>query len=108
MVREVWHPRSMNEPHKLSEREGHRTSLTSKTYRVRVDPAGRVVIPSKLRAGLDIQSGEELLIRVEDGGIRLETFSRAIDLARDLLSRPGALSQNQPGSAPGEQEGSGE
>ena len=88
----------MNKSHNLPEREGHRTSLASKTYRVRVDPAGRVVIPSKLRAGLDIQSGEELLIRAEDGGIRLETFSRAIDFARGLLSLPDALPPNQPGS----------
>jgi AbrB family looped-hinge helix DNA binding protein len=98
----------MNKYHNPSELEVHRISLASKTYRVRVDPAGRVVIPSKLRAGLEIQSGEELLIRAEDGGIRLETFSRAIDFARDLLSRSDALPQNQPGSDPGPEEIAGE
>lgn len=98
----------MQKPHNPAERKAQRTNLGCKTYRVRIDPAGRVVIPSKLRAGLEIQGGEELLIRAENGGIRLESFSRAIDFARDLLSRPDAASQNPTVSAPGQHENSGE
>jgi AbrB family looped-hinge helix DNA binding protein len=59
----------------------------TRTYRVRIDPAGRVVIPAELRTGLNVMDGEVLLVREDDGGIRIETFPRALRHARELLAR---------------------
>ncbi len=58
---------------------------SNKTHRVRVDTAGRIVLPSTLRMGLGINSGDELLIREELGGIRLETFAQALGAAQDFF-----------------------
>lgn len=46
--------------------------------RVRVDTAGRVVIPSSLRSLLQIAPGDELLVSTDGSGIRLRTFAHVI------------------------------
>ena len=72
----------------------------SKTYRIRLDPAGRVVIPSEVRNGLAVRSGDELLLREDDGGIRLETFSRALGHAQEFFARFVTPDRTREGSTP--------
>jgi AbrB family looped-hinge helix DNA binding protein len=44
---------------------------------VKVDSAGRVVIPAVLRDKLGIAPGQELILKEEVGGLRLQTFEQA-------------------------------
>jgi AbrB family looped-hinge helix DNA binding protein len=47
---------------------------------VKVDPAGRMVVPKEMRAALGIPDGGELRLRVEDGELR--GLGRLMALAR--------------------------
>lgn len=69
-----------------------------RTYRVRVDPAGRIVLPSELRAELAIGSGDELLLRQECGGIRLESFARALREAQEYFATAATSAMEADGS----------
>jgi AbrB family looped-hinge helix DNA binding protein len=46
--------------------------------RVRVDSAGRIVIPAEIRQHLGIESGQELIVCEDDQGIHLKTFVQAV------------------------------
>lgn len=54
---------------------------------------GRIVIPAEYRQALGLHVGDELIIRLEDGSLRLFTPEQAIKYAQDLL-RP-YLPQNR-------------
>ena len=54
--------------------------------RVRIDPAGRVVVPAGFRKALGIRSGQELLLSLDDGVLRLQTIDAALDRVR-LIAR---------------------
>jgi AbrB family looped-hinge helix DNA binding protein len=54
---------------------------TNERLKVRVGAQGRIVIPAALRAELDIDPGQELVARVEDGRLVLE---RREDVVRRL------------------------
>ncbi len=55
--------------------------------RVRVGPGGRIVIPAACRQALDISIGDELILRLDDGGLRLLTAKQAIEQAQALVRR---------------------
>lgn len=46
--------------------------------RVRVDSAGRVVIPGEVRRHLGIEPGQDLILCEDGSGIRLQTFEQAV------------------------------
>jgi AbrB family looped-hinge helix DNA binding protein len=46
--------------------------------RVRVDSAGRVVIPADVRQHLGIAPGQELICSEDAQGIRLQTFEQSV------------------------------
>jgi len=54
--------------------------------RVRIDPAGRVVVPAGFRKALGIRGGQELLLSMDDGVLRLRTIDAALDRVR-LIAR---------------------
>jgi AbrB family looped-hinge helix DNA binding protein len=56
------------------------------TSRVRVDTAGRVVVPSELRQRLGITPGCDLILSADDQGIHLQTFTQAIHAAQQALA----------------------
>ncbi len=64
------------------------------TIRLRVNEGGRVVIPATFRKSLGIQTGDEVLLRVEDDELRISTLRGRLKRAQELVARsikPGAL-----------------
>jgi len=62
--------------------------------RMRVNESGRVVIPSSFRKALGIRPGDEVVIRVEEGELRISTLEYRVRQAQQMVSRylkPGEL-----------------
>ena len=55
-------------------------------FRVRVDSAGRVVIPAEVREHLKIQPGQDLTLCEDAQGIRLQTFEQAVNAAQEAFA----------------------
>lgn len=53
--------------------------------RARLSANGRVAIPAAVRKALDLRPGDELLMRVEDGELRLSTRRQALARTRRML-----------------------
>ncbi len=50
--------------------------------RVRIDPAGRVVVPAGFRKALGLRGGQELLVSLDDGVLRFQTIDKALERLR--------------------------
>lgn len=63
--------------------------------RVRIDAAGRVVIPVKMRRALDIHDRQDLTVSLESDGITLRTLAqtraRVRAIARAYRKDPGSV-----------------
>lgn len=55
--------------------------------RMRINENGRVVIPASFRKALGINAGDEIVLRIEDGELRITTLKQRIERARRLLRR---------------------
>jgi AbrB family looped-hinge helix DNA binding protein len=55
--------------------------------RSRLDRGGRVVIPAEYRRALGLRAGEEVILRLEDGEVRLLTLAEGIRRAQELVRR---------------------
>jgi AbrB family looped-hinge helix DNA binding protein len=55
--------------------------------RAKVDRGGRVVIPVEYRRALGLRPGEEVILRLEDGEIRLLSLAQAISRAQALVRK---------------------
>ena len=53
---------------------------------VHVGPQGRIVIPAHIREALDIRPGQDLIARVEDGRLVLETREQILARVRDTFA----------------------
>ena len=64
---------------------------------VRLGSAGRFVIPARYRRLLDIDEGDELVVRFEDGELRITSRELAVARAKALVNkvtpREGTLSE---------------
>ena len=54
--------------------------------RVRLGANGRIVIPADVRRRLGVEAGDELVLRVVDGELRVSTLTAAIDRAQRCLA----------------------
>jgi AbrB family looped-hinge helix DNA binding protein len=54
--------------------------------RVRVDAAGRVVVPSDLRQRLGIEPGHDLILTADAQGIHLQTFEQAVKAVQEAFA----------------------
>ncbi len=55
--------------------------------RTRVGKGGRVVLPAPCRKSLGIKEGDELVVSVDDGSVRLMTMRQAIASAQALVRK---------------------
>ncbi len=53
--------------------------------RTRLDQGGRVVIPAEYRRALGLRPGEEVILRLEDGEIRLLSLAQAVREAQAIV-----------------------
>lgn len=56
-------------------------------YKTQLKNSGRLVLPAKMRKALDIQPGDELVLRLENGSIRIIPLQIAIKLAQKAVSQ---------------------
>ena len=56
-------------------------------FRTQVGKSGRIVVPAKLRQALGLQTGDEILLRLEDGSIRLLPLRQAVRMAQESVQR---------------------
>ncbi len=57
------------------------------TTRVKVAEGGRVVIPAEYRKQLGLQAGDNVILQLDDGEIRLYTVREAIRRAQEMVRR---------------------
>ena len=57
------------------------------SYATRMGANGRVVIPAEVREALRLRSGDELIVVVEEDGIRLLTVAQAVARAQAIVRR---------------------
>ena len=53
--------------------------------RTKLTEGGRIVIPAEYRQALGLQIGDEVILRLEDGEVRIFTPEQAIKYAQELL-----------------------
>jgi len=56
-------------------------------FRVQVHSGGRFVLPSKLRKELQIKVGDEIVLRLENGSIRLVPLNQAVIIAQKTVKK---------------------
>ncbi len=56
-------------------------------FRVQVHSGGRFVLPSKLRKELQIKAGDEIVLRLENGSIRLVPLHQAVIIAQQTVKK---------------------
>lgn len=56
-------------------------------HNVRVDGAGRIVIPAEVREHFQIKPGQELRLFEDDRGIHLRTYEQAVAAAQDMFAK---------------------
>ena len=55
--------------------------------RTQIGKGGRLVVPAKLRKTLNIQAGDEIVVRLEDDSLRLIPMQRAVRRAQKVVGR---------------------
>jgi AbrB family looped-hinge helix DNA binding protein len=55
--------------------------------RTKLSKGGRVVVPVEYRKALGVQEGDDLILRLEEGEVRISTPASALKQAQDLVRR---------------------
>ncbi len=55
--------------------------------KTRLGPGGRIVIPAEYRRALGLKPGDDLILVLDDGELRLMTLRRAIERAQAIVRR---------------------
>jgi AbrB family looped-hinge helix DNA binding protein len=56
-------------------------------YETKVDPNGRIVLPAPVRRQLGVGPGDDVVLRLEHGGVRVTSRATAIREAQALVRR---------------------
>jgi AbrB family looped-hinge helix DNA binding protein len=56
-------------------------------FKTKLAEGGRIVIPAEYRQALGLHVGDELILRLEDGEVRIFTAHQAIKRAQELVRR---------------------
>ena len=59
------------------------------TQRIRIDKAGRLVVPASIRRALGIENEQMLTVRLVDGGVHLQTLSAGLERVWAIAKRRG-------------------
>ncbi len=55
------------------------------TIRTKLDAGGRVIIPAQLRSAMGIKPGDEVLMALSEGELRIFSLGHAIQRAQELV-----------------------
>jgi AbrB family looped-hinge helix DNA binding protein len=61
--------------------------VATQSQRVKVGPGGRIVLPAGQRRALGIAVGDEVIVRVDKGEIRVSSLDQAVQRAQALVRR---------------------
>lgn len=56
-------------------------------YKTQITKGGRLVVPAKLRKALQLEAGDEVVLRLEKGALRLIPLHQAISLAQEAVRK---------------------
>lgn len=56
-------------------------------FKTQISKGGRLVVPAKLRKALQIEVGDEVVLRLEDGSLRLIPLQQAVNLAQEAVRK---------------------
>jgi AbrB family looped-hinge helix DNA binding protein len=59
----------------------------SRPIKTQVDKHGRIVIPAQIREELNLQPGEQIVVKIVDGTLQLENLRHAIRRSRGILTK---------------------
>ena len=75
----------------------HAATIVPQQARVQIGEGGRLVIPSAFRTALDLQVGDDVLLRLEDGELAIfsprQAIARAQAIIREFLPEGRSLSR---------------
>ena len=71
----------------MTDLRGRPATVAVPSQRVRIDGAGRIVVPVDMRRALEIRDGEELTVSLEDDGIRLRTLEAGLARVQTIARR---------------------
>jgi AbrB family looped-hinge helix DNA binding protein len=57
------------------------------SIKTKIGVGGRVVVPAKFRKALDLKPGDDVILVLEDGEVRLTTVKQAIRRAQQIVRR---------------------
>jgi AbrB family looped-hinge helix DNA binding protein len=57
------------------------------TYRTKIGAGGRIVIPAQIRSDLDVKPGDELILALKDGELRIFSLRQAVKRSQRLVRR---------------------
>jgi AbrB family looped-hinge helix DNA binding protein len=57
------------------------------TLKTRITEGGRIVIPAEYRKALGLQVGDEVMLTLDDGELRILTIEASIRRAQEIVSR---------------------
>lgn len=63
-----------------------KTETAEQPVRARLNENGRIVIPAAFREALGIAPGDEVLMRLEDDGVKISGVRQALARARGLVN----------------------
>ncbi|RPI82640.1 MAG: AbrB/MazE/SpoVT family DNA-binding domain-containing protein [Chloroflexi bacterium] len=55
--------------------------------KTQINKNGRVIIPARLRKALDLQPGDDIVMRLENNSIRMIPLRQAVELAQKKVRR---------------------
>lgn len=56
-------------------------------FKTQIAKGGRLVVPAKLRKALRIEPGDEVVLRLESGTLRLIPLHQAVNLAQEAVRK---------------------
>jgi AbrB family looped-hinge helix DNA binding protein len=54
-------------------------------FKTQITKNGKLVLPAKFRKALQIEAGDEIMLRLEDGSIRLFPLRQAVGMAQKIV-----------------------